>query len=300
MGSLSFTSSKYTQQKGFFPTMPGVTHVPYPNDYLPLFAGADQGRAVLRYIEDVLFVHNVPAAEVAAILVEPIQGEGGYLVPPDGFLAGLRDLCDRHGILLIFDEVQSGIGRTGKLFASQHWDVAPDIMTLAKGLGSGMPIGMVVAKRSIMQKWSRGAHGNTYGGNPLCCAAALATLDLVEPGLRDNAATVGDYFMRKLRSLADKYSVIGQIRGKGLMIGMELITDDATRTPARKLCDEVITRAYHNGLILLSCGQSTVRFMPPLMIGPAEVDEAVRLLDHTLAEVLPGSHGWAARGAASG
>jgi 4-aminobutyrate aminotransferase len=300
MGSLAFTSSKYTQQKGFFPAMPGVTHVPYPNEYRPLFAGADQGHAVLRYIEDVLFVHNVPPAEVAAVLIEPIQGEGGYLVPPDGFLQGLRELCDRHGILLIFDEVQSGIGRTGKLFASQHWDVAPDIMTLAKGLGSGMPIGMVVAKRSIMQKWSRGAHGNTYGGNPLCCAAALATLDLVEPGLRDNAATVGDYFMRKLRSLADKYSVIGQIRGKGLMIGMELITDDATRTPARKLCDEVITRAYHNGLILLSCGQSTVRFMPPLMIGPAEVDEAVRLLDHTLAEVLPGSHGWAARGAASG
>ncbi len=302
MGSLSFTSSKYTQQKGFFPTMPGVTHVPYPNNYRPLFAGADQGRAVLRYIEDVLFVHNVPPSEVAAILVEPIQGEGGYLVPPDGFLAGLRDLCDRHGILLIFDEVQSGIGRTGKMFACQHWDVAPDILTLAKGLGSGLPIGMVVAKRTVMQKWSRGAHGNTYGGNPVCCAAALATLDLVEKGYADNAAVVGAYFMKKLRALKDKYPVIGEVRGKGLMIGMELISDSLVKTPAKDLCDAVINGAYHNGLILLSCGQSTVRFMPPLMIQESDVDEAVTLLDATIAEALshPKTHAHAARGAATG
>jgi len=300
MGSLSFTSSKYTQQKGFFPTMPGVTHVPYPNNYRPLFAGSDQGRAVLRYIEEVLFVHNVPSHEVAAILVEPIQGEGGYLVPPDGFLAGLRELCDRHGILLIFDEVQSGIGRTGKMFASQHWDVAPDIMTLAKGLGSGLPIGMVVAKRSIMQKWSRGAHGNTYGGNPICCAAALATLDLVEQVYMGNAAKVGEYFKGKLHTLAGRYGIVGEIRGKGLMIGMELITDAASRAPAKELCDAIITRAYHNGLILLACGQSTVRFMPPLMISEADVDEAVALLDVSMSEVLAGdAHSHAARGAAA-
>jgi len=286
MGSLAFTSSKYTQQKGFFPAMAGVTHVPYPNDYRPLLAGGDQGRAVLRYIEEVLFVHNVPANEVAAILIEPIQGEGGYLVPPDGFLAGLRELCDRHGILLIFDEVQSGIGRTGRMFACQHWEVAPDIMTLAKGLGSGMPIGMVVAKRSLMSHWSRGAHGNTYGGNPLCCAAALATLDLVEQEYQGNAARVGEYFMRKLRALAERHAAIGQIRGHGLMIGMELVTDQATRAPANALCDALITRAYHNGLILLSCGQSTVRFMPPLMIGESDVDEAVGLLDLSLREAL--------------
>ena len=301
MGSLSFTSSKYTQQKGFFPTMPGVTHVPYPNNYRPLFAGSDQGRAVLRYIEEVLFVHNVPSHEVAAILVEPIQGEGGYLVPPEGFLSGLRELCDRHGILLIFDEVQSGIGRTGKMFASQHWDVAPDIMTLAKGLGSGLPIGMVVAKRSIMQKWSRGAHGNTYGGNPICCAAALATLDLVEQTYMANAAKVGEYFKGKLHTLAGKYGIVGEIRGKGLMIGMELILDAASRAPAKELCDAIITRAYHNGLILLSCGQSTVRFMPPLMIREADVDEAVALLDVSMAEVLAGdARSHAARGAAGG
>jgi 4-aminobutyrate aminotransferase len=290
MGSLSFTSSKYTQQKGFFPSMPGVTHVPYPNNYRPLFAGADQGQAVLRYIEDTLFVHNVPAGEVAAVLIEPIQGEGGYLVPPDGFLAGLRQLCDRHGILLIFDEVQSGVGRTGKMFAAEHWGVEPDIMTLAKGLASGLPIGMVIAKRSVMQKWTRGAHGNTFGGNPICCAAALATLDLVEREYCANAAKVGDYFMKKLRSLAGKYSTIGEVRGKGLMIGMELITDPVSKTPAKKLCDALITRAYHNGLILLSCGQSTVRFMPPLMIAESDVDEAVELLRHSLDEVLASEH----------
>ena len=191
MGALSFTSSKYTQQSGFFPTMPGVTHVPYPNNFRPVLAGADQGKAVLDYIEQTLFAHNVPASEVAGILIEPIQGEGGYLVPPDGFLEGLRALCDKHGILLIFDEVQSGIGRTGKMFAAQHIGVVPDIMTLAKGLGSGMPIGLVVAKKKWMEKWKRGAHGNTFGGNPVCCAAAIATLDLVAREYAANAATVG-------------------------------------------------------------------------------------------------------------
>ena len=300
MGSLAFTSSKYTQQKGFFPTMAGVTHVPYPNQYRPLFAGADQGRAVLRYIEEVLFAHNVPAGEVAAVLVEPIQGEGGYLVPPDGFLAGLRELCDRHGILLIFDEVQSGIGRTGKMFAAQHWGVEPDIMLLAKGLGSGMPIGVAVAKRSIMQKWSRGAHGNTYGGNPLCCAAALATLDLVEHQYSANAAKVGDHFMAKLRALAGKYPAVGEVRGKGLMIGMELVTDQVSKTPAKKLCDALVTRAFHKGLILLSCGQSTVRFMPPLMISTADVDEALELLEGALVDVLSSEHPAVSRGVAAG
>jgi 4-aminobutyrate aminotransferase len=286
MGSLAFTSSKYTQQKGFFPTMPGVTHVPYPNQRRPLFAGADQGTAVLSYLEDVLFAGNVPPSEVAGILVEPIQGEGGYLVAPDGFLAGLRALCDRHGILLIFDEVQSGVGRTGRMFACEHWGVVPDIMTLAKGLGSGLPIGMVVAKRSLMEKWSRGAHGNTFGGNPLCCAAALATLNLVAEEYCDNAASAGAYFAAQLLRLADRFPVIGEVRGKGLMIGMELVTDRASFAPARRLCDALITRAYHNGLILLSCGASTVRFMPPLMIGRAEVDEAMGLLEWSLIEAL--------------
>jgi 4-aminobutyrate aminotransferase len=286
MGSLAFTASKYTQQAGFFPTMPGVTHVPYPNAYRPLLAGADQGRATLDYIENILFQNNVPAAEVAAILVEPIQGEGGYLVPPDGFLAGLRALCDAHGILLIFDEVQCGIGRTGKMFASEHWGVRPDIMTLAKGLGSGMPIGLVVAKKRLMEQWKRGAHGNTYGGNPICCAAALATLELVQREYAANAAAVGSYFMTRLAELQKRFACIGDVRGKGLMIGVELITDRASRKPAAALCQRVLTRAFHNGLLLLSCGISTVRFIPPLMVSRAQVDEAVTLLEASLAEAL--------------
>lgn len=286
MGSLAFTSSKYTQQKGFFPTMPGVTHVPYPNSYRPLFAGDDQGAAVLNYLEKILFASNVPPSEVAAILIEPIQGEGGYLVPPDGFMQGLRSLCDRHGILLICDEVQSGVGRSGKMFATEHFGVAPDIMTLAKGLGSGMPIGMVVAKKSIMEKWQRGAHGNTYGGNPLCCAAALATLELVEQEYCANAASVGDYFLQKLRTLETKYDCIGNVRGKGLMIGFELVESRTTKAPAAKLCDAIITRAFHNGLLLLSCGQSTIRFMPPLMTTREHVDEALALLTKSMDEAL--------------
>ncbi|MGB5131838.1 MAG: acetyl ornithine aminotransferase family protein [Steroidobacteraceae bacterium] len=286
MGSLSLTSSKYTQQAGFAPTMPGVTHVPYPNTYRPLFAGADQGRAVLDYIR-MLFDRNLPASEVAAIFVEPLQGEGGYLVPPDGFLAGLRQICDQHGILLVFDEVQSGIGRTGKMFCAEHSGVKPDIMTLAKGLGSGMPIGAVVAKRSIMQKWKKGAHGNTFGGNPVCCAAANATIDLVHEQYAANAAKVGAHFMKRLAELRPNYPCIGDLRGRGLMIGLELIEKDGS--PARALVDRLLHRAYQNGLLLLSCGVSTLRFMPPLCVTEAEVDEAMVYLRQSLDEALAGA-----------
>jgi 4-aminobutyrate aminotransferase len=286
MGALALTSSKYTQQSDFFPTMPGVTHVPYPSSYRPLYVGSDQGIAVLEYIERVLFEANVPPNEVAAIVVEPILGEGGYVVPPDSFLPGLRSLCDRHGILLVFDEVQCGIGRTGAMFAGQHWGVAPDIMTLAKGIGSGLPIGMTVAKKRIMETWPRGAHGNTYGGNPICCAAALATLDLVEREYARNAAAVGAHFLDRLRQLQARYDVIGDVRGKGLMIGAELVTDPVSKTPARKLCHAVVHRAFQNGLLLLSCGASTVRFMPPLMITERDVDEALAIVEKSLIEAL--------------
>jgi 4-aminobutyrate aminotransferase len=290
MGSLAFTSSKYAQQSGYFPTMPGVTHVPYPNRYRPLFVGDDQGTAVLDFIEHTLFAANVPPNEVAAILVEPILGEGGYIVPPDSFLPGLRELCNRHGILLIFDEVQCGVGRTGKMFAAQHWDVAPDIMTLAKGLGSGLPIGLIVAKKKIMEHWPRGAHGNTFGGNPICCAAALATLDLVEREYSRNAAEVGAYFLDRLLELQNRYEVIGDVRGRGLMIGVELVTDRGSKEPAEELCGAVLHRAFHNGLIILSCGASTIRFMPPLMITKSNVDEAMTILEASLNEALETSN----------
>jgi len=283
LGSLALTSSKYTQQAGFAPVVPGVTHVPYPNSYRPLFAGPDQGRAVLDYIR-MLFERNLPPSEVAAIVVEPLQGEGGYIVPPDGFLAGLRQICDEHGILLVFDEVQSGVGRTGRMFACEHSGVAPDIMTLAKGLGSGMPIGAIVAKRRLMQQWKRGAHGNTFGGNPLSCAAANATLDLVRDQYAANAARVGAHFMAKLRELMPAYPCIGEVRGRGLMIGIELIKPDGS--PARALSDSMLHRAFHNGLLLLNCGVSTLRFMPPLCVTEAEVDEAMVLLRKSLDEAL--------------
>jgi len=198
----------------------------------------------------------------------------------------LRQLCDRHGILLILDEVQSGVGRSGKMFACQHWNVQPDIMTLAKGLGSGLPIGLVVAKKTIMQQWKPGAHANTYGGNPLCCAAALVTLDLIEREYAANAQKVGAHFMKRLRELQSQYPVIGEIRGKGLMIGMELVSDRASRAPCTASCHAVITGAFHRGLLLLSCGQSTVRFMPPLTVSVAQVDEAITLLEATLIEAM--------------
>ena len=286
MGSLSLTSSKYTQQAGFFPSMPGVTHVPYPNPYRPLFAGADQGKAVLDYIR-MLFERNLPANEVAAIVIEPLQGEGGYLVPPDGFLQGLRQICDEHGILLVFDEVQSGIGRTGRMFAAQHSGVTPDIMTLAKGLASGMPIGAVVAKQSLMKQWKKGAHGNTFGGNPVCCAAANATIDLVREQYAQNAAKVGAHFMKRLEEMRPDYPCIGDIRGRGLMIGVELIEPDGA--PAKKLMDPLLHRAYQNGLLLLTCGVSTLRFMPPLCVSEAEVDEAMVYLRQSLDEALAGA-----------
>ncbi len=286
MGSLAFTSSKYTQQAGFFPTMPGVTHIPYPNVYRPLLAGADQGEAVLRYLEDVLFQSNVPPGEVAAVLVEPLQGEGGYLTPPDNFLPGLRKLCDKYGILMIADEVQTGIARTGKMFAVEHWDVAPDIMTLAKGLGSGLPIGLVVAKKRIMEQWKRGAHGNTFGGNPLCCAAALATLELVEKEYLANVNVVGPMLIEAMEKLMAKYQIIGDVRGKGLWIGIEFVEDRASKKPARAFVDKLLHTAFHNGLLLLSCGASTLRLMPPLMIDSAIAAEAVAILDASIAETL--------------
>jgi len=260
--------------------------VPYPNPYRPLFSGADQGQAVLDYIENVLFAGAVPPSEVAAVLVEPIQGEGGYLVPPASFLPGLRKLCDRHGILLIADEVQSGVGRTGRMFACQHWDVTPDIVTLAKGLGSGLPIGMVVAKKSIMERWPRGAHGNTFGGNPLCCAAALATLELVEGDLVRNAAEQGLHLMQRLRELQARHHVIGEVRGRGLMVGVELVKDATSKAPAKELSEKVTARAFQNGLLLLTCGVSTLRFMPPLVVTRDEVDEAVTLVEASLVEAL--------------
>lgn len=286
LGSLAFTASKYTQQAHFFPAMPGVTHVPYPNAYRPVLnlnGFEDYGEAVVNYIENVVFKSNVPADEVAAILIEPIQGEGGYLVPTDGFFRALRDLCDKHGILLIADEVQSGMGRTGKWWAIEHWGVEPDLVTVAKGIASGMPLGALIARKSLMN-WKPGSHGNTFGANPISCAASLATIDLIGNGLLENAAEMGEYITDALHEIAPRHPSIGDIRGKGLMVGIDLVKDKDTREPAKAIASDAIDRAYNNGLLLLSCGESALRFMPPLNVDKAIVDEALHLFDKVLGE----------------
>ncbi len=285
IGSLAFTASKYAQQQEFFPTMPGVVHVPFPNPYRPLLAGENQGLAVLNYLENVVFQTFVPPDEVAAVLLEPIQGEGGYIVPPDSFIPGLRRLCDKYGILLISDEVQSGIGRTGKWFAIEHWGVEPDIVLTAKGIASGMPMGAFTARESIMREWGRGAHGNTYGGNPLCMAAALTTLRLVEDGMIENAARMGKYFRQQVRQMMERHPTIGDVRGKGLMVGMELVTDRATQEPARQVLKDLLQAAFERGLLLLPCGVSTIRFMPALNISQEIADEGLNIFDRALTAV---------------
>jgi 4-aminobutyrate aminotransferase len=285
MGSLAFNASKVAHRQGFFGTMPDVTHVPYPDPYHPLLAAApddeDYGETVVNYIEDVLFKRLVPPDEVAAVLVEPILGEGGYVVPAPSFFRHLRALCDRHGILLIADEVQSGMGRTGTWWAIEHWGVEPDIIAVAKGIASGMPIGATVARRSVMT-WPHGSHGNTYGGNPVACAAALATIDVIEHGLMENAREQGHYLLAALETLAARHPSIGDVRGRGLMIGIELVTDRASRQPASELRDRAVHLAFEHGLLLLGCGASVIRLAPPLVLSRAEAEEALAILDHAL------------------
>lgn len=285
MGSLSFTASKARQQERFFPTMPGVWHVPYPDPYRPIFPtppNGDQGDAVVDYIENMLFPEALPPDEVAAILVEPIQGEGGYIIPPPNFFPRLRKLCDQQGILLIVDEVQAGMGRTGKWWAVEHYGIEPDIVCIAKGIASGVPMGAMAARRSIGAKWKPGAHGNTYGGNPLACVSALKTMELIENGMMQNAAEMGAYMLDAVSEMQARHPSIGHVRGKGLMIGVELVLDRETKEPAREMRNAVMHRCFENGLLTLGCGRSTMRFMPPLMIGKDLVDEGLEIFEGAL------------------
>jgi len=286
MGSLSLTASKYVQRKGFAPLVPGVTHVPYAYCYrCPLnleYPRCDI--ACVKYIKDVVFRNYCPPREVAAIFVEAIQGEGGYIVPPPEFLPRLKELMDKYGILLVDDEVQAGIGRTGKMFAIEHWGVEPDMVCMAKGIASGMPIGAMVARKSLMI-WPPGAHATTFGGNPVCCAAALATIRLVEESYMENAARMGQRIMDRLRAIQDEHPAMGDVRGKGLMIGVELVKDKGTKEPASELRDELVQRAFQKGLLILGCGFNTVRFMPALSIPQDLVDEGLAIFEETLTEV---------------
>ena len=288
-GSLSLTASKPRQRMGYFPLVPGVEHAFYPNPYRPPL-GSDPERVVetcLDYIEHTLFETVLPPSEVACIVAESIQGEGGYIVPPDDWFPRLRELCDRHGILLVLDEVQSGVGRTGKFWAIEHTGVVPDIVASAKGLGSGLPIGACIARRELTENWLPGAHGNTFGGNALACAAAYETLCLVEEGLMRNAAEVGGYLLERLRGVAERAPNIGEVRGRGLMIGVEFVKDRATREADHDGADAVMLETFRRGLLLLTCGKSTIRFCPPLVVTRAQVDEAVEVFEATIKHVYP-------------
>jgi 4-aminobutyrate aminotransferase len=279
-GALSLTASKTVQRAGFGPFLPEVYHVAYPYPYR---CDSDATRFSLDQIED-LFARRLDPNSVAAIVVEPIQGEGGYVVPPPGFLRDLRALCDRHGILLVCDEVQSGVGRTGKMFACEYDDIEPDVITVAKGLGSGMPIGAFITKAAVM-KWGPGAHGSTFGGNPVCCAAALTTLELVEREFMANAAKMGARLMAGARQLAQRHAVIGEVRGKGLMIGIEFVKDKTTRAPYPELVAKLERLAFSKGLLLLGAGKTSLRLAPPLVVDEYDVDTALTILDQCLTEL---------------
>jgi 4-aminobutyrate aminotransferase len=284
MGAVTMTASKSLYHRGFYPLMNGVLHAPFPNPYRPILErkrGEDYGETVVRYIEEQLFRQVVPAEEVAGILVEPIQGEGGYIVPPAGFFPALRKLCDKYGILLIADEVQSGMGRTGKWWAIENFGVEPDIFTSAKGIASGVPLGACVARHTIMT-WERGAHGNTYGGNPLACAAALKTIELLEHEYMQNAAEIGQYALDALAEMAVRHPSIGEVRGIGMMIGVEFVTDKDSKEPADKLRDAVVHNAFERGLLLLGCAKSVIRIAPPLSMSKAEMDEGLKIFEQSL------------------
>lgn len=286
LGSLSLTSSRAAQRRGFKRSALDVTHVPYPNVFRHPFTGEQSDaetvtRACLDWIEKRLFLTTTPPDEVAAIVVEAVQGEGGYVPAPREFLHGLRRICDEHGILLIVDEVQSGFGRTGKMFACEHYDLKPDIVTLAKGIASGVPMGACVARADLMD-WRPGAHASTFGGNPIALAAALKTIELLEGGLVANSAAVGDYLQAGLRRLMQKHDCIGDVRGLGLMVGCEFVGGGGSRAAAPELRDRIEVECFNRGLIVLGCGYNTIRWSPPLTLARENVDVALEIFDEAI------------------
>jgi 4-aminobutyrate aminotransferase len=285
MGALSLTASRAAHRARFSPLVPDIHHIPYGSCQSCAYhlSYGSCGIECVETIEKVLFRRQVPAEEVAAIFVEPIQGEGGYIVPPPEFLPMLQELCRRHGILLVVDEIQSGFGRTGKMFACEHWGIEPDILCVAKGIASGMPLGAMIA-RSEISTWPRSAHGSTFGGNPVACAAALATIEVIEDGLVKNAADTGGYLKEKLTRLKDSHRSISDVRGLGLMIGVEF-ADRETRAPDPQLRDQVMQRCFEKGLLVLGCGENTLRFCPPLIVNRNEVDTAMAIFGGVLQEL---------------
>ncbi len=286
MGSLAATASKVIQRKGFSPMVPGTYHAPYPDCYrCPVNATPDTCAAeCLNFIEQQLFVHLVSPDEVAAVIVEPIQGEGGYIVPPNVFLQRLRELTKHHGILLIVDEVQSGMGRTGRMFAIEHAGVEPDIVSIGKGIASGLPLGVVTAPGDIMS-WPPGSHASTFGGNPVSCAAALVTIRLLRETLMRNAETVGAHMMNGLKALMDKHPIIGDVRGRGLMIGVEFVRDRQTKERATTERNALVHECFKRGLLVLGAGRNAIRLSPPLVLTKQQADTAVEILDQALSAI---------------
>ena len=280
LGSLSLTASRASHRAHFGPLIPGVHHVPYPKHDSSAIES-------IQIIERGLFRHEVRPEEVAAVFVEPIQGEGGYIVPPPEYLPMLQDLCRKHRILLVVDEIQSGFGRTGKMFASEHWKLEPDIVCAAKGIASGMPLGAMIARAEI-STWPSSSHGSTFGGNPVACAAALATIELLEEGLVENAAKIGALLKERLAVLKTRHNTIADVRGLGLMVGVEFCRPNENGALDRELRERVMQKCFEKGLLLLGCGESTLRFCPPLIVTAQEVETAVRLFDQAIPEATAG------------
>jgi 4-aminobutyrate aminotransferase len=287
MGSLSLTARRPVQRRGFGPFMPGVHHVPYAYCYRCAYGKTPDKCSVecAQVIEEQLLKTILPADEVAAIVVEPVQGEGGYIVPPAKFLEELERIAHRHGMLLIFDEVQAGMGRTGKFFAAEHSGVAPDIFTVAKGIASGMPISATIARAEVMS-WPPGAHASTFGGNPVSIAAALTTIELLEQELVDNAARVGAHMMDRMRTWPARFPLVGDVRGLGLMLGIELVKDQVTKERASEERDRIVDMAFERGLLILGAGENTLRLSPPLVITKDQADFAMETLEDCLREMI--------------
>ena len=292
MGALSLTASKPQQKRRFAPLVPGVTHVRYPDVYHGCEGGPQQADefalGCARYIEDKLFKTILPPEEVAAIFVEPIQGEGGYVIAPTVFMQELRRICDRHGILLVADEVQSGAGRTGKWWAIEHTGVEPDIVCIAKGIASGMPLGITMSRAEIMD-WVPGSHASTFGGNPVCIAAAMATMDVLEREGIKNADVVGRHMMARLADWPKSRDLVGDVRGRGLMIGVEIVTDKKARTPGGAERDRIVELAFERGILLLGCGPNTIRLAPPLVVTKEQADIALDVLEECI-EIVTKEH----------
>jgi len=287
MGALSLTASRAVQRKGFGTLLSGVFHMPFPDTYRGTYGVCAQTASAdcLNYLENELFRRRVDPEEVAGIFIEPIQGEGGYILAPPEFLQGLQRICKKHGILLVADEVQSGMGRTGEWWAVDHASgIEPDIICTAKGIASGMPLSAVIARASVMD-WKPGAHASTFGGNPVCIAAALATLRLLEEKYMQNAKQVGEFILRRTADWPEQFKIVGEVRGKGLMIGIEFVRDQKTKEKAPELRNQLIQLAFHKGLLVLGSGDTTLRFCPPLVIDEEQADYAVHTLEDCIREL---------------